>query len=259
MFRRILTATVCVFVLSACAEMPRHSNTLFFGTNTLIGLEIGQGATQTPGIDLGYKRQELAIVPLLANKFESCGTSGCKLVPQNCTDASCQFKGKSATDEDTLSVLASFGAKFNAESGQAAAASGGLAQYFATGLAARKLAEVGGSSLVALGPAATASAESAGDRAAVEAQIKIFEEEYATGMPVVLAFVNDGDGKVDPAKATKLAKIVGLTREDPFDVDKDNPPKLSEFEKTLSTEYLFAMGGWAEKLTKSANGGSEEQ
>jgi hypothetical protein len=94
-----------------------------------------------------------------------------------------------ATDEkgnlrDAYSVLASFGADFsagtsgnvgtpsgnpsapanvtNSPSGQAQAqASGGLAQYFATGAAAQILARTGGAAVVATGEAAKASAQSA--------------------------------------------------------------------------------------------------
>lgn len=45
------TATALVIAgvgLGGCTQMTKHSNTLVFGTNTTVGVKIGQDANQTP-------------------------------------------------------------------------------------------------------------------------------------------------------------------------------------------------------------------
>ncbi len=173
MHYRIASATALALILSGCAT-PRHSNLLIFGTNTVVGLKVGADATQTPAIQLAYSRQELVLMPLLANT----SGSGDQLAPCPAQEAAvpddpptpaqlsinCKFVGTDKDQIDSYSVLASFGARFDATSnitepktGQVKAG-GGIAQYFATGLAARELAKHG-SSLVAVGEAATAEAK----------------------------------------------------------------------------------------------------
>lgn len=57
------------------------------------------------------------------------------------TDAS-KLQGEDGDTKDSYSVFASFGAKFSGGvTGTEAKASGGLAQFFATGIAAQKLAD----------------------------------------------------------------------------------------------------------------------
>lgn len=133
-----------LFFLSGCAT-PKHSNTLIFRrkhTNTKFALDVSVDSTGQPSITVGYKRQEAVWMPLLANKDKE-GT------PAECRDIKdCPYLyidlyiGKEDNTQDTYSVLASFGANFSGEatSPTGAKAGGGLAQYFATGLAARKLA-----------------------------------------------------------------------------------------------------------------------
>lgn len=156
---------------TGCTQMTRHSNMLVFGTNTVIGARVGTAATQVPSIDIGYSRQEAALVPLVANVKSVEGKDGSHyLVP--CDPASpvtisgsgkfavhpCSLVAVNGSAQDSYSVLASFGAKFGGKStsGQAEA-SGGLAQYFATGLAAQLLALNGGASVVAVSTAAEES------------------------------------------------------------------------------------------------------
>ncbi len=135
-----------LFLVSGCAT-PKHSNTLIFGTNTKFALDVSSDPSGSPSVTFGYKRQEAVWMPLLANK-DNNGT------PADCSNGNgnCMFKGVS--DGDTYSVLASFGAKFSGKGDTSGAtAEGGLAQYFATGWAARTLAKEGGSRLVSVQPA----------------------------------------------------------------------------------------------------------
>lgn len=126
-----------LFFLSGCAT-PKHSNTLIFGTNTKFALDVSVDSTGQPSITVGYKRQEAVWMPLLANKDKEGTPAECRDIK----DCPYLYIGKEDNTQDTYSVLASFGANFSGEatSPTGAKAGGGLAQYFATGLAARKLA-----------------------------------------------------------------------------------------------------------------------
>jgi len=135
-----------LFLLFGCAT-PKHSNTLIFGTNTKFALDVSADTSGSPSVTVGYKRQEAVWMPLLANKDKEGE-------PASCTEDNCLYKGEAGNNADTYSVLASFGAKFSGTGDTSGAnAEGGLAQYFATGLAARILAEKGGARLVAVQPA----------------------------------------------------------------------------------------------------------
>lgn len=141
--------------LIGCA-LPQHSNTLLFATNTAVALDISTNATTSaPNITIGYKRQEMAWVPLLANekgRTNEREPAECpKGIAVSPTDP-CVFLGMDSTSVDAYSVLATF-AGSGAASGSkgttsSTSANGSIAQFFATGLAARVLAEKGGAQLV---------------------------------------------------------------------------------------------------------------
>ncbi len=137
-----------VFFVTACAT-PKHSNTLIFGTNTKFALDVSADPSGSPSITVGYKRQEAVWMPLLANKDKEGSPAECSV-----KDCPYLYIGKEDNKQDTYSVLASFGAKFSGQGDTSGAkAEGGLAQYFATGLAARTLAKEGGARLVSVQPA----------------------------------------------------------------------------------------------------------
>jgi hypothetical protein len=181
-----------------CVQATRHSNTMIFGTNTTVGIKVGRDVNQMPSVLIAYDRQEAVIMPLLANTSEKLG-SGNLLSPcapadeittrshnsktgqasetitkmdgdvsfgsdNNASIHPCKFVGVRADKDslliqDSYSVLASFGARIE---GDAADAKGtvGIAQYFATGVAAQILAATGGAAVVSVGAGAEASAKS---------------------------------------------------------------------------------------------------
>lgn len=177
-------------LLAGCVQATRHSNTMVFGTNTNVGLKIGTTTGETPEVLIGYDRKETVIMPLLANTGEKENSrnhlSPCEpdkifeidkggqevltagiaaLAAQSSEIHPCLFvatktdsKGK-LISRDSYSVLASFGAQIE---GNAKEGSGqvGLAQYFATGVAAQMLASNGGAAVVSVGKAAENSAAS---------------------------------------------------------------------------------------------------
>lgn len=212
--RGLIVVLVCSTV--AGCHTPKHSNVLMFATTTKGGIDISYDPkTQEPNLVVGYKRNEGVWMPLLAN----LGTNGLEPGPikaevvdeegEHVTTLEgaegLMYVGKDEGHIDTYSVLASFGAKFDAKAQTGAEASGGLAQYFATGLAARKLAEVGGASLVAVGEAAKASAQSAYGLRLEKAAAALIEEQ-STQIDKVMAEVVSA-GSVDRAKLKQM--VVG--------------------------------------------------
>ncbi|GAB6043843.1 hypothetical protein [Endothiovibrio diazotrophicus] len=146
-----------VTILAGCGTAPQHSNTLIFGTDTKVAFDVSTSAVDAgiPSITLGYKRKEAVWMPLLANQKMGKNAEPCKESEVDVggkkieSIEGCLFKGKAGDAEDTYSVLASFGAEFNGSADSSGVKSeNGLAQYFATGLAAQKLAEKGGAQIV---------------------------------------------------------------------------------------------------------------
>jgi hypothetical protein len=138
---------------------------MVFGTNTTFGLSAGQDVSGIPSFTVGYRRQEAVVMPLVANTADNGSyQEPCNIqnMPPLLADQMnpCLLVGVSDRGSiDTYSVLASFGAQFRG-SGTQANASGGLAQFFSTGIAAQNLAIRGGAALVAASDSATAEAYS---------------------------------------------------------------------------------------------------
>ncbi len=206
--------------LGGCVQATRHSNTMVFGTNTSVGLKVGTDVSSVPGIQVGYNRQEAVILPLLANVNETSveavgGGTLNRLVPCDVGQVvqvlsaeddpgfpvhPCLFVATRDGAADSYSVLASFGAEFGAKQGTSLEAQGGLAQYFATGMAAQLLATTGGASVV------NASADPPGPEAAIAAAA-LFGNEDQRNRAVVFAS-QYGDFK------TRLVELIGLDADD---------------------------------------------
>lgn len=124
---------VCVAPLILCACTSGPAPPLFFGEQVVMGLGIGTGAA-TQGMDftLGYKDQDVAVVPVGA---VSQGRG-------QAVTARTQDGAGTTWDKDALSV---FG-QFEGQGAHAAGSGSGtrkvaLGRFFATGLAATNLAE----------------------------------------------------------------------------------------------------------------------
>jgi hypothetical protein len=209
-FQYFAVSLTALATLSGCVQATRHSNTMVFGTNTSFGVKVGTGATQVPSVIMGYDRQEAVIMPLVANwgdngtYQEPCDFSR---LPSLSSDVQyrvhpCSLVAYKGDAQDSYSVLASFGARFEGSGGTSNSAKGGLAQYFATGMAAQILALTGGASVVAVGEAAKESAQNAPEAAKAVPSLfgqpfgqgKMFErgQSYAT-------FENTLTAKIGPA------------------------------------------------------------
>lgn len=199
-----------LLVLSAvtsCAQMSRHSNTLMFGTNTSIGIGVGQSASQTPEIDIGFRRQEVAIVPVLANTTKDGNTLGpCDV--KNVAD--CKFQAThNGTDKDSYSTLASFGSKTGADT-TGGKAEVSVAQYFATGVAAQQLVISGGANVVQAGGDTKAKAAAAEKATELKIQqektnAEIFAKKIDLGEVAARAILGDEADSVDDTKLVWLA------------------------------------------------------
>jgi hypothetical protein len=190
MHNRLLETLAYVALLATtagCVQSTRHSNTMVFGTNTNFGIKVGTDTAQVPSVVVGYNRQEAVIMPLVANQDDDgniqkpCNFSR---LPSLSDDVQyrvhpCSLVAYKGDAQDSYSVLASFGAKFEGSGGTSNSAKGGLAQYFATGMAAQILALTGGASVVAVGEAAEESAQNAPE--AAKAVPSLFGKPFGQG------------------------------------------------------------------------------
>lgn len=218
----IAGSLTALLAFTACST-PKHSNVLMFGTNTQAGINVSfDPRTQEPGVIVGYKRQEAVWMPLLANVTHPTPPPPDPAPPTTAdlnTNGGLLYLGKQVAganhDADTYSVLASFGAKFEASGAKSDGikTSGGLAQFFATGLAARKLAEQGGEALVSVqtseAPAkareAVAISETAKATAAVEKSLNDGRNMKTEDSLLVIGFINKSE---DAGLAAILEKAV---------------------------------------------------
>jgi len=129
-YRKIAVFFALPLFATGCANSP-HNDVLIFGTNTKVAFDVSSDPANagTPSFTLGYKRQELALVPLKAN-----GT----LVTDDAAAADAvgrKYIGTDGDKKDTYSVFASFGGTFGSGKQNDIA----LSQFFATGIAAQHL------------------------------------------------------------------------------------------------------------------------
>ena len=217
-------AVIILLFTTGCA----HNNAMFFGTNTAVGLDAraDPAAGGTPTVSIGYKRQEAVWMPLMANQANEAG----KIVPGPCADQKttnpdCHFQGTEA--KDTYSVLASFGTEAGASAGTGPEARLEIAQYFATGWAARQLAKEGGAQLVAIQHP---------NPEVDPAKVAKIIEDRDKNKQKVLKFVKDATGKVDKAKLDTVLKGTALENE-PLIIGTATQP-IANLDKVL-TDYFY--------------------
>jgi len=111
----------------------RTSPVLVFGQSHSVGVSIGGDASESGAeLTLGYKDRDIAIVPVAIVPKEAAATKDTMLVHSTVSSAN----GDGGHDTDALSVLGQF--QVNAKGKEADV---GLGKFFATGLAAQKLAD----------------------------------------------------------------------------------------------------------------------
>lgn len=266
MSKRILTSKyiklastiIAISGLTSCSQMTKHSNTLVFGTNTSIGIKVGQSANQTPTIEIGYNRQEAAFVPLLANtgisengELKPCPSKTVTTNGNVTIDIkNCLFIAThDGQDKDSYSTIASFGAKIGAT-----ATSGDvtLAQYFATGIAAQYLTLTGGANIVQAGGDTQAKAEAAGALAAAElarihtSAATIVRKADEAAEAIQVAIDKNSDGIVDTSELTALK--AHLPRALVQHVDQFDGKQMNQLVTFLKQQIPIDLPGIAESL-----------
>lgn len=231
----ILGGGLVFFMISGCAI--KHSDVMLFGTNTKYGVSIAADQPEnTPHLNLGYKRQEFVWMPMVANGDKESVIQS-KVKGQSVQEL--KYIGKeSDKNEDTYSVLASFGSQVEASTGSAGV---GIAQYFATGMAARKLAEVGGASLVQASDVDLTPKPELRDITPDERKEGVeTREARKQQISEIVNFVKTGEGKVDVEKLKKLREGTRILEnwEDQF---KDKEIKLLEDDLNSNTEYVIPL------------------
>lgn len=216
-----VAALVAASTLAGCAMTP-HKNTMIFATSTRTAIDVSQDATGLLGVTVGYKRLEAVWMPLLPDQGQVDKDGKVVLTPAPCHATAVpkepcpMYQGSSAEgDRDTYSVLGTFSGQASGVAGGAGAGvegKGQIAQFFATGLAARKLAEPGGNAALF-----NTSAGSAPDAKALKDMVD--QQRTSTqGVQQLLARVRASDGKaIDDTKFTAwtdaLAKQPGINED----------------------------------------------
>jgi hypothetical protein len=208
------SAAVLGGLLLAACSTPKHTNLLIFGTDTKIALDVSASPTTgSPNITVGYRREELALVPLVSNSPSDASfgngvavtpttngvQAGGEQKPAQCIGGGCMLVASGVSGggvpigPDTYSTLASFGANFDSGTNNGGAtAKGGIASYFATGIAAQLLAAKGGAALVS-------SQQPDADPAAVAQEIVKLKAAQTTAAEKLVGEISTG-GNIDKDK-----------------------------------------------------------
>jgi hypothetical protein len=122
---------LCAAVTAALCGC-RSSPVLVFGQSHSVGISIGGAASESGAeLTLGYKDRDIAIVPVAIVPNEGATLKEAKLV-----NSSVRSAAGAGQDTDALSVLGQFEVSAKGKDADV-----GLGKFFATGLAAQKLAD----------------------------------------------------------------------------------------------------------------------
>lgn len=168
---RSLTTAGAVFVIATLAgcALPAHNNTLIFAVHRKVGFDVTPTNSTNAGVTFGYSSNEFAWVPLWANGPDGKPLADCDDGPKKTEDDNSKSTATSATNttsekpsnyacakdprfmgkdtetgnraQDAYSVFASFGGDFQGSASNEVSATGKLASFFATGMAAQNLSE----------------------------------------------------------------------------------------------------------------------
>jgi len=229
----LLSFFIASFFLSACST-AQHTNTLVFGTNTKFAADISVASPPSqPSVTVGYARQEFVWMPLSMNLYKSDDKG--KPQQEQCTKtpfSDCLYQGRESTnDVDAYSVFASFGNNTGSQGGVS------IAQYFATGLAARHLASSPNSyKMVTAQPEGAVSEE-------IKKAALVQLTSWETKRDLILAYVQN-DGKVDPARLATLTTGTGLDAS----LKKYENKDIADLRAALSDQYLGNIEALAKNI-----------
>lgn len=249
-------------------------NTVYFATNTQFGIRAGVDSKQIPEVEIGYNRQEGVMMPYYIDTGTNSPVSHKQkneLEAKLATDTSHIGASQSTVEErkfigennqgnhkDSYSVIAIFhgngGGNASAGTSNSVGAKMGVAQYFATGVAAQLLAEHGAS--VVGGP------PSGSDSPALI--ISNLQHQANIDLTAITAYVTKPDKSLD---TDRLAAIAG-TNAPPFPPNDVlsfihpgsgvSAPNLDDFKKRVSSggawaPYVFTWYSAYTNITGIAN------
>jgi hypothetical protein len=242
---------ILIAALAGCGNL-QHNDVLVFATDTKLALDVSPSPTSggAPSFTLGYKRSEGVWMPLVINGTHSTVLNGQKVCdqagrcwsynyaaleafkicaakedgpPVACLRSLSQdikYTGSGEGRTDTYSVFASFGADTGASGGGKAT----LAQFFATGVAAQKLANNPNVEKALIAKEATAEQVDAANAAADEAKAERNAALRKAGVPLIDPVATSDSGTVDAAIAcwrdhradyrAKAAEMLGDSHQD---------------------------------------------
>lgn len=130
---RHLPAVVAALSMQACFTVPMAP--LVYGSKTTGGLDISTGGSANPtvSVSIGYKRDDVALVPVAVREDSAEGDEKLTLVGS---------RSDARAIQDSMSVFGIFeGRGMGNTAAQGTGANANAANYFSTGLAAQKLAQ----------------------------------------------------------------------------------------------------------------------
>lgn len=245
-------AMLCAMpVVAGCAfhrDKNPHNDVLVFATQTKFGVDVSAPATNAtlPALNIGYNRTEAVWMPLRPNgtkgklagtdfeveilaKLQKCEAILKAAIPkQKQRNAACLASvlprdkyvsmssgvngdvGGKGLEIDTYSVFASFGARGSVSGSEA---NGGLAQLFATGIAAQRLASNPqvGNALNTAAPKAIVAQQFTDAQIAMAASNNSTMSKLKTGMSGHLNSLSDQEAQTFLASFEQKSGIVGFT------------------------------------------------
>lgn len=218
------SAIVATWLITGC-----QSNTIYFATNTQFGIRAGVDTKQIPEVEIGYSRQEGVMMPLVMDSTNSLKASD-TTADDNAKFVASNNDGVHAR-QDAYSVIATFKGRAGGSGSisNAANASLGVSQYFATGIAAQLLAEHGASVV-----------GGASDNSALTNGVSIFEGKMTNEISQIVTFctiTNSNDVNV-----TNLDALAANTSIE--SIVKAQAPQLSlvQLQQNLNTVWYPNIG-----------------
>lgn len=271
----VLVTILAAAALAGCSTAGNE--VMIFATDTKVAIDISADPTGQPNLTIGYKRREGVWLPLSARDIAASPTHTCR--PTSTTKLDCKpielsdigthvcratdqegnalfgsqklncqslgdvrrhsYEGRGGADaRDSYSVMASFGLKATTTGGAE------IAQYFATGLAARALATQGGAALVN-----TQAVSPEVQQAALE-----MKTNKEAAIKKIADFVYNGGSFSDTNLTTAVEGSEITATNKKLLKELKNLPR-EEFERRLSDEFSSVLSIVARGVDK-AKGGS---
>jgi hypothetical protein len=239
----IIVVTLMSFMLVGCWEDSLLDRSLIFSTHTTLGIEVAVSPAETTSpakIIIGYKRTEGVINPVYhskgikTSKIEKTTKEGGKTTIETTPCGTSRYK------KEAYSVIAKFSGETSAKAERAAEGKLSVAQWFATGEAAKTLARQPGIAGAVSGSSEVAKA------AAQEAGVRKLMGDASLGAEIVMTHIYNGlkaladEGDTQASTHVAALDVLGTLAPDEFTGYKRTaPPEPAvTFEKFTKNDTL---------------------